>query len=285
VALHKHLKKVLPMSVDIFIVRTAQSVTFMLPRPYRKIQVILRLYHSPEHVLLGFDIDCCCVGYDLRNKRLLALPRAVRALTQRYNLVDPTRQSTTYEKRLIKYVRRNFDVALAHPNILAEAKKTQDLIIAADREKSYTAFAGLPLLLAMLYSIRRNQTVGRRDLQPGSDYGPKQDFSVEIWRAYHEKRCVDFASGYDIFTVLLDSKAVAPKEVRRRRRWRIIAPDMAVDSTVGKNISFRSVAPHQQDRVDYLFTGSFNPSEHDWGLTVDATPKMVYVPSQEASKA
>ncbi|KAI8831270.1 hypothetical protein BC829DRAFT_423240 [Chytridium lagenaria] len=51
----------------------------------------------------------CCVGYNGMN--VFALPRALRALTRRYNLVDMTRRSASYEFRLFKYVQRGFAVA------------------------------------------------------------------------------------------------------------------------------------------------------------------------------
>ena len=41
------------------------------------VQIVLRLYDSPTEVLLGFDVDCCCVGYD--GQHVWALPR-VRAV-------------------------------------------------------------------------------------------------------------------------------------------------------------------------------------------------------------
>ena len=31
---------------------------------HRRVQIILRLYSSPAEVLMGFDIDSCCVAYD-----------------------------------------------------------------------------------------------------------------------------------------------------------------------------------------------------------------------------
>jgi hypothetical protein len=32
--------------------------------PYRSVQIVLRLYHSPAEVLAGFDIDSPCCAYD-----------------------------------------------------------------------------------------------------------------------------------------------------------------------------------------------------------------------------
>ena len=43
------------------------------------VQIVLRLYDSPTEVLLGFDVDCCCVGYD--GQHVWALPR-VRAVAR-----------------------------------------------------------------------------------------------------------------------------------------------------------------------------------------------------------
>jgi hypothetical protein len=76
----------------------------------RHTQIILRLYKSPAEILMGFDVDSCCVGYDGRD--VFVLPRARRALTKRYNLVDLSRRSLTYETRLYKYAKRGFAVAV-----------------------------------------------------------------------------------------------------------------------------------------------------------------------------
>jgi len=32
--------------------------------PYRSVQIVLRLYHSPAEILAGFDIDAPCCAYD-----------------------------------------------------------------------------------------------------------------------------------------------------------------------------------------------------------------------------
>jgi hypothetical protein len=62
---------------------------------------------------MGFDIDCCCVGYDGNN--VWGLPRAQRALKRRYNLVDVSRRSLTYEIRLFKYSKRYLIIIFLFP--------------------------------------------------------------------------------------------------------------------------------------------------------------------------
>jgi serine/threonine protein kinase len=73
------------------------------------IQFITRLYRSPLEVLTGFDIDSCSVGFD--GEKLLCTKRFMRSIAMRYNLVDITRRSLTYEYRLWKYSLRGFAVA------------------------------------------------------------------------------------------------------------------------------------------------------------------------------
>ena len=77
--------------------------------PHR-IQVVFRLYKSIAEVLMGFDLDASCFGYD--GLRLWCLPRARRAVNGRINVVDPSRQSVTYETRLLKYAERGFAIAV-----------------------------------------------------------------------------------------------------------------------------------------------------------------------------
>ncbi|KAJ3095572.1 Protein mono-ADP-ribosyltransferase parp4 [Phlyctochytrium planicorne] len=83
--------------------------------PRRQIQVVFRLFKSPAEILMGFDIDSCCFGYN--GKNVYTLPRGLRALTHRYNLVDMTRRSASYEYRLFKYAKRGFAVGV--PNVHA----------------------------------------------------------------------------------------------------------------------------------------------------------------------
>jgi hypothetical protein len=90
-------------------VRSKNVITLVSQYPYRYIQIILRLYHSPAEVLMGFDVDCCSVGYDGQN--VWVLPRAQNALVRQQNTVDMTRRSPSYEMRLAKYSERGFEVS------------------------------------------------------------------------------------------------------------------------------------------------------------------------------
>ena len=104
-------------SSPVLAVKTKHAVTFVQNFPARHIQVILRLYSSPLEVLVGFDIDSCCVAFD--GERAWALPRAVRALNLRANTTDVTRRSLSYETRLHKYTKRGFGIVV--PELRREA--------------------------------------------------------------------------------------------------------------------------------------------------------------------
>jgi hypothetical protein len=73
-----------------------------------EIQIILRLYNRMEEVLMGFDVDSCCVGYD--GKYILTTERNLFSFQNRTNIADISRRSPSYESRLIKYSTRGFDV-------------------------------------------------------------------------------------------------------------------------------------------------------------------------------
>ncbi|KAJ3094021.1 hypothetical protein HDU97_008677 [Phlyctochytrium planicorne] len=93
---------------DILCIRNLRSLILVGQYPRRHIQIIFRLYKSPTEILIGFDIDSCCFGYD--GTHVYTLPRGLRALTRRYNLIDMTRRSASYEYRLFKYSKRHFGV-------------------------------------------------------------------------------------------------------------------------------------------------------------------------------
>ncbi|KAF8347407.1 hypothetical protein F5887DRAFT_955634 [Amanita rubescens] len=81
---------------------------YPLPIPYRSVQIVLRLYHSPAEILVGFNIDALCCAYD--GARVWANPRAIITIMRQCNTTDVTRRSPSYEVRLSKYADiRTFD--------------------------------------------------------------------------------------------------------------------------------------------------------------------------------
>lgn len=87
------------------------ALTFSLDYPYKDIQVITARYTSPAELLLGFDIDACSAAYN--GSTVWATDRFKRAMNKRYNLVDKSRRSETYEQRLYKYSFKGFYVLIS----------------------------------------------------------------------------------------------------------------------------------------------------------------------------
>ena len=88
-------------------------------------QIVLRLNPSIERVLLNFDIDACCVAFD--GERLWTTPRGLAALRSGINLGDPERQSTTFDRRAVKYSRRGYRLALPGLSAAAHARLLRDV--------------------------------------------------------------------------------------------------------------------------------------------------------------
>ncbi|KAL0222515.1 hypothetical protein RCL1_002369 [Eukaryota sp. TZLM3-RCL] len=78
-----------------------------------KIQVILRLYNSISEIIHGFDIGSSAVAFNGNEVYLTSLSKL--SYMYKINVVDTTRRSTTYERRLRKYFDRGF--AIVFPNL------------------------------------------------------------------------------------------------------------------------------------------------------------------------
>jgi len=105
-------------------VRNAYSVSMFvseLPVCYKHkaltFQIILRAYKSISEILHGFDLGSSAVGYDGENVWMTTLSKY--SYRNMVNIVDITRRSTTYERRLIKYFNRGFHIIFPDLNIAA----------------------------------------------------------------------------------------------------------------------------------------------------------------------
>lgn len=264
VKLYEHVRAQVPEILPIKIMRTNQAVTFLMPPPYKSIQIILRLYHSLEHVLCGFDLDCCAVGFD--GLKVVALPRAIRALKTRTNVVDVTRQSRNYEERLIKYARRGFEIAV--PGLDIERVITQ-VRSNLHCDEAFRTMKGAERLMALLvansdrtlywWMFWNGKAEGMSDY--GSWYKSWSNTQRTINRTDRLIRFgkIPFAYGEDVRKVLTTAVYIGKKFPFRKDD-----PMMEYESSVTPIVAFQIRAPHSQDRVDVAYTGSFNPVTDDW---------------------
>jgi len=107
-----------PLTCNKMVVRNAKTITLIPEYPNRRIQIILKLCHSPTHVLQTFDLDACAVGYD--GKQVLMLPRCARAIETGYSVfcMDLVfghhlgHRRASREPRLFKYADRGFGIRI-----------------------------------------------------------------------------------------------------------------------------------------------------------------------------
>jgi hypothetical protein len=99
---------------QLFVTRSARAVTI-----YRSgglglppVQVVLAVTPCVGSLLRDFDVDCCCVAYKPSTGRVEATQRGLRALCFGANVVDTALDSHAYTRRLEKYGRRGWRVAL-----------------------------------------------------------------------------------------------------------------------------------------------------------------------------
>ncbi|KXS08976.1 hypothetical protein M427DRAFT_50141 [Gonapodya prolifera JEL478] len=74
----------------------------------KTVQIILKRYKTIARLLSTFDVDCCGVAYN--GSKIVATARAVMALKTKVNVADGSRNSPTFEYRLVKYAYHGFKI-------------------------------------------------------------------------------------------------------------------------------------------------------------------------------
>jgi ankyrin repeat protein len=95
---------------DLLCVRTPDYISIVSQSPFRSIKIRLRLYKSPAEVLMGFDTDCCAIGYD--GDKVYGTPRwhyAITTFTNRYNACISTE---SYIDELLRWFKLGFSVEI-----------------------------------------------------------------------------------------------------------------------------------------------------------------------------
>lgn len=245
------------------IIRTENSVTFYpnIDKSGLPIQIILRAYDSVEHVILGFDIDSCCIGFD---GQIICSDRWLRSVRYGYNLIDLTRLSETYEPRIMKYLFRGFDIAMTRSNIETVIENMVE-VIKRHGGIYYTMLRGIYKLGYLLISYHRLAKVNR--IHKISDYSYSSVVnSMKILASGIDK--IKFVYGTDLDAVLFDNKSnvvnTAGMSWSTRRMYHrinnIIANkqcDLPPLRIIRHNVT-------KQTDSDELFTGSFNPIQMAW---------------------
>lgn len=137
-----------------------------------KQQLILRVYPEVGAIIQAFDVDPCCMAYDGSTTYLTHA--AARALVTKRMILDPSRRSLTYEKRLIKYMNRGVDLYMPH---MAMSPAMQDSLVSMPRMEFVV--------------IEFDDDVAHVDIQPTcadtvSDYDFMEEFDNQKFMCYRK---------------------------------------------------------------------------------------------------
>lgn len=242
----------------VHILRTKQAITFSVDKSLiPSIQIILRAYDSLEHVLLGFDIDSCCIGFD---GKIICSQRFLRAIKYGYNLVDTTRLSTTYELRLMKYYVRGFDIAMTDPSISVQTDKILELIKRHEGIVSFSIFRGIYKLSYLL--IQHHKLYSKiKKVTKLSDYSVP-NFQIIINQLSNGIEKMDFVYGNDLEDVLFGN--VSDMSALNNYRYKRTRNNISKQANIPPLQIMRKNVTKQGDHDDELFTGSFNPIQMKW---------------------
>ena len=100
------------------VVKNAQTINLIPQYPSRRIQIILKLLHSPLQSLLRIDLDACAAGFD--GSRVFMLPRCARAIETGYSVFTLdliwghrlASRRESQENRVFKYADRGFGLRI-----------------------------------------------------------------------------------------------------------------------------------------------------------------------------
>jgi len=209
-----------------------------------KVQIILRLYKCVYEILAGFDIDSCAVAYN--GSDILMTERSLNSFLTRYNLIDITRRSPSYESRLYKYYKRGFGIYIPF-----EYNKLNNKMYFVNRNS-----LGIDKLMYLL-NCSRDNTLGKflnivtQRINKRVNY---KKFSS------YETRELVFDED-DIRNTIMNYNTKVEKEFRYKMYNKF--------SKIEKYIKFITQDPGRQ------LTGSFNPIENEDWIDVNYFPHNI----------
>ena len=182
-----------------------------------------------EHVLLGFDIDTCCIGYD---GEIICTERFMRSIRYGYNLVDTTRLSTSYENRIMKYLVRGFSIAMIEPTIKTTTQRISELIKKYKKFELYSIFHGIYKLSYLLVKYFEYRLRSKINL---SEYGYNYLHQV-INQLKNGIEKTNFIYGMDLDAVLFKGISDISEQEGGRRKTQF-------ERYIHKNINKETILP------------------------------------------
>lgn len=130
--IHKVYSSNMKPIAEYVVIKTAKTVSFIPKYPERRLQIVLKLQHTPLESLLRVDLDACAIGFD--GAQVFMLPRCARAIETGYNVftmdliwghrMGDRRETQTY--RVFKYASRGFGLRILASYVRALEKECSD---------------------------------------------------------------------------------------------------------------------------------------------------------------
>lgn len=246
-----------------------------------KYQLILRLYPSIDLILGGFDLACSMVGYD--GKNIMATPMGAYCFANKRVIIDISRRSTTFAKRLAKYRNRGFTFVFPgfdKNTSFRQPKNSKDLAIAQIKEiakkfdlefkayqfvYNYNGYADMPDRLSLDKAFQVKNLINFPDftvsfdsdqkyLIPTKDKIKTEDKLIgdyETIRSYHNKECnlmyiMNNKSEFTFATFTINSENA--KEVKKMWNDMINHPKIEVKKLWNKNKKFKHIIGDEVER-------------------------------------
>jgi hypothetical protein len=181
------------VSTDVNVVRNNNTISVTVRE--RKYQIIFRLYVSKSEILHGFDLGSSAIGFTGEDVILTSLGKFSYERT--CNVVDHTRRSTTYEKRLEKYFTRGFNIVLPHLDVTKLSRRNlafgrTDMCILPHLVFSYSDVVGMVVTVDNFFDPRTHNVL---HYDSDSDY----DGNVTELRQCVQRNLNNLIRGVDFF--------------------------------------------------------------------------------------
>jgi hypothetical protein len=248
--------------LDIKSIRNKNAITFEVggSRPVT-FQIILRLYKSKSEILHGFDLGSSAVGWD--GTRLYFTTLSKFAHEYSCNIIDTTRRSTTYERRLMKYFERGFDIIIPALDVKQLSKKKLKYGISEVIDLPFFAFAYSGLMGNKIQVDRFLFHLGE-DGQEMHDYqvddlDEHKVFYMNLKNLSRDKEDFYFVTEDSSYTSILTARPTMS-----RRRVINYYDKMKVKIEAGKSPEIRQLRAYIKDLKDVgqlLIDGSENINE------------------------
>lgn len=254
------------------------ATTFTVDKYTPKFQVIKRVYSKVEEILAGFDLDASRVAliFSQGEKEVVFLESYANAVEMGINPVVPSRQSETFNLRLVKYYSKGFRVYLPG-NVLTRFKLTEW----KDESKNHTCNELIAQRGAIFHKWKQ---------LPWSDYEDKEDkelLNEELseYIAEMKRRAKDIKHG-----IILPEM----KDTLRLAKFVVKLANCNLASFTDRDDKFLHFRSLYRGIVRYItslfwrysdpgsqFTGSFNPTQLDYFLGRNKHIKVQIAPENK----